>query len=210
MNEDSRKRSPLRERFREQARAEILAAARRVFTQEGIEESRIDVVAAEAGVSVGTIYNLYGDRAGLVAAVLTSGRDEFVARVGVYMEETAAQTFVPRLGGLVQMLVLHMRRHWPMLRLVAQREGAAGCAGGPAQPPTTVVRTMHGHLSGMIRQGIAEGVLADVDVHVATCAVMGAIRNTIDVDMALGLEAPTEARADAILKLFLEGAARRT
>jgi hypothetical protein len=39
---------------------------------------------------------------------------------------------------------------------------------------------------------------------------MGAIRNTIDVDMALGLEAPTEARADAILKLFLEGAARRT
>ena len=74
MNEDSRKRSPLRERFREQARVEILAAARRVFTQEGIEESRIDVVAAEAGVSVGTIYNLYGDRAGLVAAVLTSGR----------------------------------------------------------------------------------------------------------------------------------------
>lgn len=209
MNESSRKRSPLRERFREQARAEILTAARRIFTQEGIEESRIDQVAAEAGVSVGTIYNLYGDRAGLVAAVLETGREQFVTGVGTYMEATADQPFVPRLHGMVHMLVSQMRLHWPMLRLVAQREGAIVCPAAPTQAPPTIIRAMHGHVSGMIRQGIAEGVLAEVDVHVATCGVLGAIRNTIDVDMALGLDAPTEARADAIIKLFLEGAARR-
>ena len=114
MNEDSRKRSPLRERFREQARAEILAAARRVFTQEGIEESRIDVVAAEAGVSVGTIYNLYGDRAGLVAAVAHRALDvramygavlddvEALVLYGSVSDEPGARRFGP---GLVDIMM---------------------------------------------------------------------------------------------------------
>ena len=209
MNKSSPKRSPLRQRFREQACAEILAAARRVFMREGVEDSRIDVVAAEAGVSVGTIYNLYGDRSGLVAAVMERGRDDFVAKVGTYMVGSVSEPFHPRLHGMVHMLVAHLRLHWPMFKLVAQREGACAQRGPSTQAPPTLIRTMHAHVSGMLRQGIEEGALAPIDVHVATCALLGAIRNTIDVDLALGLDAPTEARADGIIKLFLEGAGQR-
>ena len=59
----------LRERLREQTQQAILDAASRILADEGVALARIDAIAAEAGVSVGTLYNYYGDREGLVTAV---------------------------------------------------------------------------------------------------------------------------------------------
>ncbi len=209
MNPDSPDKPRLRQRFREQARAEVLEAALRVFAREGVGDARIDVIAAEAGVSVGTVYNLFGDRAGLVAAVLDRGREEFIELVRGFFEDSEGSPFEQRLRGMVHLLVGHMHAHWPMLRMLSQVEVPTVKCTVPARPTPLMIRELHGHVSGLIRQGIASGELAEVDVHVATCALMGAVRNTIDVDLTLGLEAPTGARADAIVQLFLEGAARR-
>lgn len=206
MNADSPEKPNLRQRFREQAREEILETARRVFARDGID-ARIDAIAAEAGVSVGTIYNLYGDRAGLVVAVTDRGREEFAALVQDFFERTAEAPFDERLRGLVRLLVGHMREHWNALRMLAQAEDSR-CGPGP-RPTPAMIRAVHGRMSELVRQGIASGDLADVDPHVAACALMGAVRTTIDVDLNLGLDAPTDARADAIVKLFLEGAAPR-
>jgi AcrR family transcriptional regulator len=198
----------LRQRFREQAREEILEAAVRVFLRDGVAEARIDAVAAEAGVSVGTLYNLFGDRAGLVAAVMERGREDFLDLVRTFFATSEGAPFEQRLRGMVHLLVGHMRGHWPMLRMLSESQAPGRCPGPPGPSPT-VVREMHSNVSGLIRQGIEAGVLAPVDVHVATCALMGAMRNTIDLDLLLGLDAPSEERADAIVNLFLEGAARR-
>lgn len=206
MNADSSDKPSLRQRFREQAREEILAAARRVFARDGID-ARIDAVAAEAGVSVGTIYNLYGDRAGLLVAVTDRGREELAALVQDYFAGTAEAPFEERLRGLVRLLLGHMRAHWNALRMLAQAEEAR-CGPGP-RPTPAMIRAVHGRMSELVRQGIASGALAPVDPHVAACALMGAVRTTIDVDLNLGLDAPTDARADAIVTLFLEGAAPR-
>ena len=56
----------LRERLREQTQQAILDAASRILADEGVALARIDAIAAEAGVSGGTLYNYYGDREGLV------------------------------------------------------------------------------------------------------------------------------------------------
>lgn len=199
----------LRQRFREQAREELLEAAVRVFLRDGVAEARIDAVAAEAGVSVGTVYNLYRDRAGLVAAVLDRGRDEFLDLVRTFFATSEGAPFEQRLRGMVHLLVGHMRAHWPMLRMLSDADSPGRCV-AHTRPHPTVVREMHTRISGLIRQGIDAGALAPVDVHVATCALMGAVRNTIDIDLTLGLDAPSEERADAIVNLFLEGAARRS
>lgn len=212
MSADSPDKPRLRQRFREQARAELLDAAVRVFARDGVAEARIDAIAAEAGVSVGTVYNVYGDRAGLVTAVLDEGRQRFLDLVRGYFETSEGVAFEPRLRGLVHLLVGHMRAHWPMLQMLAQARATPACGPTPATPSAgapAVVRELHGHLSGLIRQGIEAGAVGEVDAHVATCALMGAIRNTIDVDLTLGLEAPSETRADAIVQIFLEGVARR-
>ncbi|MES2642873.1 MAG: TetR/AcrR family transcriptional regulator [Myxococcota bacterium] len=201
----------LRQRFREQAREELLAAAGRVFERDGVKEARIDAIAAEAGVSVGTVYNLFGDRDGLVRAVMERGRDAIFARVRQYLESTVERPFEERLHTVVHLLIGQMRAHWSTLRLLAQQDVPTGCVGAAAgmRPPPNVIREIHGLLSALVRHGITSGVLRPVDEHVATCSLMGTIRTTIDVDLALGLDAPSEARADVIVQLFLEGTARR-
>jgi AcrR family transcriptional regulator len=51
-------------------RAKILAAARRLFAQHGVENVSLDAVAAEAGVGRGNVFRRFGDRAGLASALL--------------------------------------------------------------------------------------------------------------------------------------------
>ncbi len=201
----------LRQRFREQARGELLAAARMVFERDGIREARIDAIAAEAGVSVGTIYNLFGDRDGLVRAVMEGARAEVFDRVRAYLEGTVDRPFEERLHTIVHLLIGQMRANWATLRILSQSDGPTGCPTGPngVQAPPNVVREIHGLMSSLVRQGIESGVLGPPDEHVATCMLMGTIRTTIDVDLVLGLDAPSEARADGIVQLFLDGARRR-
>jgi AcrR family transcriptional regulator len=62
---------PRRERAdRSRNRAAVLAAAQKLFAARGLESVRMEDVAAEAGVGVGTVYRGFTDRAGLVRALL--------------------------------------------------------------------------------------------------------------------------------------------
>ncbi|RLU89267.1 TetR family transcriptional regulator [Streptomyces griseocarneus] len=51
-------------------RRRILDAATRIVARHGVQELTVDLVAGEAGIGVGTIYRRFGDRAGLVFALL--------------------------------------------------------------------------------------------------------------------------------------------
>ncbi|MGI9099335.1 MAG: TetR/AcrR family transcriptional regulator [Solirubrobacteraceae bacterium] len=51
-------------------RERVLAAAQRLLLEEGVEAVEIREVARAAGVGVGTVYRRFGDKGGLVAALL--------------------------------------------------------------------------------------------------------------------------------------------
>ena len=59
----------------------ILAAARRLFDEEGPAAVSMDRVAEEAGVGKGTLYRRFGDRAGLALALLDAREREFQEEV---------------------------------------------------------------------------------------------------------------------------------
>lgn len=59
--------------------ADILDAAERCVERYGLRRVSMADVAAAAGVSRGTVYNRFGDRAALVEAVLARAADRFVA-----------------------------------------------------------------------------------------------------------------------------------
>lgn len=58
----------------------LLDGALRVFARDGYARASVDVLAAEAGVSSRTIYNHYGDKAGLFRAVILDSSDQVAAR----------------------------------------------------------------------------------------------------------------------------------
>ncbi len=61
-------RAERRDKIRNQLR--VLNAAEELFVERGVEAVTVDEIAARAGVGVGTIYRGFGDKGGLVAAIL--------------------------------------------------------------------------------------------------------------------------------------------
>src|SRR6516162_974624 len=62
-------------------RAKVLAAAADLFATHGVESTTIDDIATRAGVGVGTIYRGFGDKGGLVAAILDERERELQDRL---------------------------------------------------------------------------------------------------------------------------------
>jgi AcrR family transcriptional regulator len=60
-------------------RQEVLAGALTVFARDGYARASIDVIAAEAGVSTRTLYNHFGDKAGLFRAVIQESATKVAA-----------------------------------------------------------------------------------------------------------------------------------
>ncbi|PAU50384.1 TetR family transcriptional regulator [Streptomyces albireticuli] len=58
-------------------RRRILDAASRIVARHGVRELTVDLVAGEAGIGVGTIYRRFGDRAGLIFALLDEHEHRF-------------------------------------------------------------------------------------------------------------------------------------
>ena len=54
----------------ERNREKVLCAARRLFSEHGVENVSMDAIAAAAGVGKGTLFRRFGDRAGLALALL--------------------------------------------------------------------------------------------------------------------------------------------
>jgi AcrR family transcriptional regulator len=63
--------SGLREKHRADRHRRILEAAAALFREAGYEGARIDAIAAEAEVSVGTIYNYYRNKGDILVAIVS-------------------------------------------------------------------------------------------------------------------------------------------
>ncbi len=79
----------LRERVRREMATGMLLAAEEVFAESGLAKAHVEDIARRAGVSVGTLYNYYEDRDGLLAAVLASRRDELLGELDQAVARTA-------------------------------------------------------------------------------------------------------------------------
>lgn len=108
MNDSAPK--PVR-RGQEHKRADILAAARDLFVESGVDRVSMDAVAARAGVSKRTVYDYYGDKRRLLLAVIEDAGQAALHRVRELVDrhlhddiddavafERALQTFAVELG----------------------------------------------------------------------------------------------------------------
>lgn len=62
-------------------RRRITAAAERLFAERGVDGVSMEAIAQEAGVGKGTVFRRFGDRAGLVHALLDSHEREFQEKI---------------------------------------------------------------------------------------------------------------------------------
>ena len=71
------------ERRKARTTGAILDSAERHFLERGFQAAKVDEIAEEADVAVGSVYNHFGSKEGLYSAALDRALDLF----GTYMEE---------------------------------------------------------------------------------------------------------------------------
>jgi AcrR family transcriptional regulator len=154
----------------QQNRAKLIAAARKAFAEKGYEKASMDELTAEAGLTRGALYHNFGDKRGLLAAVVNQIDSELASR---------AQDAGQRAGGGWQGLLAEGTAYIemalePEVQRIVLRDGPA-VLGDPSLWPSqssclqatrqTVERLMN------------EGTLKPVDAEAAARLLSGAALN---------------------------------
>lgn len=95
-----------------QTRAELMASARRLFLRHGFHASSLEMVAEEAGFTIGAVYSRFGSKADLFLAILDERIDQLVGEVA---QVAALDQPIPEQAELLagrRMALLEREREW--------------------------------------------------------------------------------------------------
>ena len=203
MNLDSRTRNKpqrLKERLREVTSAAILQAAEDVLLDQGLA-APMELIAARAGVAVGTLYNHFKDRKALVASLLQKHRDQLMSEAHAAEERTAHLPMPQQLVAMLQAMVTS----WSKIYLVMKQSEQMPDAKRRAE-----IRARFSRIFGpVLERGRKEGVLAADPEGLQPVLLQGLMQ------ACFGLAADEPKRlsaahtADHVVDAFLHGAAAR-
>lgn len=116
-------------RKREQVRQEILAAAREILRQDGVEGVTLASVAARLGMTKPALYHYFPSKEALVQGLVVTLLDDEIETLIAAVEKSATRTDI--LGTLIRTFYAHYRDRLYALRTVYCRSqlGAAGQIG---------------------------------------------------------------------------------
>jgi len=195
----------LKERFRETARLAILDAAERVFAAQGFDGARVDDIAAAAGVSVGTLYNYFGDRQQLLIALLDRRRQEVVARLDEVLREGQDGPFPQLIEHFVRAFLGHFDDHRPLFQL-AMEEETSHLRGATRRK--SVIHDIVRRAERLVHLGVGKGVLRADDAAQFSAFLVGTMRGAaVRAKLERRLE-PLEQLAPTVVRFFLTGAQR--
>ncbi|MFO0594411.1 MAG: TetR/AcrR family transcriptional regulator [Myxococcaceae bacterium] len=203
MNPDSspRKRTQkLKERLKEVAAEAILEAAEEVLFARGLE-APMEVIAARAGVAVGTLYNHFKDRRALVESLLEKHRERMLAEVHAAEQRSRDQDTRTQLTTMMSALV----GSWTKIYLLVKQGEHL-----PDLKRRREIRRRFVTLFGeVIARGQAEGLIAPGDVALHTLALQGLMQAFMTQAADEPERLPGDRVVAEIVGRFLDGAGAR-
>jgi AcrR family transcriptional regulator len=172
-----------RARMMEETRAKLLRAARAAFAEKGYAAASMDELTAAAGLTRGALYHNFGDKKGLLRAVIAQLDAEMVAKARTARDRAAT----PWLGFLDECVAYIELALEPEIQRIMLLDGPA-VLGDPSQWPeqTACLSTT----TETIQTLIESGLLRPVDAEAAARLINGAA-----LDAALWVAAADEPRA---------------
>ena len=171
MNEPLTRKAPVRRRRKEARPQELVAAALSLFVEKGFAATRLDEVAARAGVSKGTLYLYFDSKEALFLAVIREGIvpviqegrkllaehvDDPVRMLREYLFGWWSMIGNTELGG-VPKLMTSEAQNFPDVAEVYVRE---------------VIQPAKGLLREVLERGVAKGVFRQLDTDMVTHILM--------------------------------------
>jgi AcrR family transcriptional regulator len=154
----------------EETRAKLIRAARKAFAAKGYALASMDDLTAEAGLTRGALYHNFGDKKGLLQAVINQIDAEMVARMKA-AQEGAASAWLGFLDAGITYIKMALE---PEIQRIMLLDGPA-VLGDPSQWPNqnACLRTT----AQTIQTLIDEGTVKPVDPEAAARLLNGAALN---------------------------------
>lgn len=183
------RRTPAVEARLERTRVEILRAARRAVGERGLSGVAVATVAADAGVSVGTVYRYFASKDLLLREVVDdvcSREIEVVAKLATTPTDPI-ERFVAAVDGFAR-------------RAVASGRVAYAVIAEPAPPEIETTRVRHRRaladvFAAVIADGVEAGAFPDQDPAISATAVVGAVSEVIVGPLAPAARRPADVEA---------------
>jgi AcrR family transcriptional regulator len=151
-------------------REKLLKAARRAFAEYGYAAASMDSLTADAGLTRGALYHNFGDKRGLLAAVV----DQIDSEMAEYAKEAGAKADNAWLGMLAEGAAYMEKALDQEVQRIVLLDGPA-VLGDPSQWPSQN-RCLQS-TKDTIKKLIADGTLKPVDVEAAAMLINGAALN---------------------------------
>lgn len=159
----------------EENRAKLIAAGRKAFAEKGYANASMDDLTADAGLTRGALYHNFGDKRGLLAAVVDQLDGEMAARA----REIGAAKAAGAEGDIWQALLAEGAAYIemaldPEIQRIVLLDGPA-VLGDPSQWPSQnscLAETRKG-----VRSMVESGVMKPVDIEAAARLLNGAALN---------------------------------
>jgi AcrR family transcriptional regulator len=208
MNRASERLPRRRDEARALFRNAILDAAESVFAQHGFHGARIQDIAAQARIAVGTVYNHFAQKDDVLSALLEERTEEMLARLRATDQ---APTFEGHLRARIASMLAYVEEHRAFFAVATEHGLFAGTA-APGAPAATKrlrrVERFRAAFRSLVEEGIASGDLEPIGADSLARFLGGTIRAFLLSSLAED-DADVKAHAATIVDLFLRGAARR-
>lgn len=155
----------------EENRAKLVMAARKVFAERGFAASSMDELTASVGLTRGALYHNFGDKKGLLAAVVAQMDGEMAQRAKADAAH-ASDDWERLLAEGVAYIKMALD---PEVRRIVLLDGPA-FLGDPAQWPSqnNCLESTRQTIQKMLERGVLKAVDADAAAHMLNSAAMNA------------------------------------
>ena len=151
----------------EETRATLVVTARRVFTEYGYADTSMDDLTAQAGLTRGALYHHFGDKKGLLLAVMEQIDAETDQRLQEISDtaEDAWEGFCRRCRAYLEMALE------PEIQRIVLRDARSVLGGASPDSQRRCVESMQRLIDDLIQQG----VVAEVDPQALASLVYGSL-----------------------------------
>lgn len=185
----------------EQTRLQLLETARKVFSERGYADTSMDDLTAQAGLTRGALYHHFGDKKGLLAAVVDEMDAEMDARLQTISDtaEDAWEGFRHRCRRYLEIALE------PEFQRIVLRDAKAVLGGASPESQRHCIASMQKLIDNLIRQGR----VVEVNSQALASLIYGSLAEAAfwiadNSSNSLGGD-KRFAQADAALELLLRG-----
>ncbi|AJQ47719.1 MULTISPECIES: TetR/AcrR family transcriptional regulator [Pseudomonas] len=181
----------------EETRATLLETARKVFSERGYADTSMDDLTAQAGLTRGALYHHFGDKKGLLAAVVAQLDAEMDERLCAISDSAKDgwDGFRQRCHAFLEMALE------PQIQRIVLRDARAVLGGGSPEAQQHCVESMR----QLIHQLIVQGVVVEADAQALASLIYGSLAEAAAWIAEAEDGAARLAQASMALDLLLRG-----